>query len=72
MGYFLHRYAGHPRRPNLCVSLLCGDTPHYAGSADFLDWDWWKPFSLYCWRASRMADGDSISLGSHISFLLLP
>ena len=33
MGYIPHRYAGHPRRPNLCASLLCGDTPHYAGSS---------------------------------------
>ena len=33
MGYFPYRYAGHSRRPNLCASLLCGDTPHYAGSA---------------------------------------
>ena len=33
MGYIPHRYAGHPRRPNLCASFLCGDTPHYAGSA---------------------------------------
>ena len=33
MGYIPHRYAGHPRRPNLWASLLCGDTPHYAGSS---------------------------------------